>query len=134
MFDESYDLITEPRERMLAVISLMKEISTRDKDKQQKLIAKGHQIAEYNKKHFFSNKFLKQVVDELGQNLNLALNEIDINNNKGIVANKLIDYAILNLSKYNDPTKRPMIENKWAAPCHLTPAELKEYRKIINQT
>lgn len=69
-WDESYDQETDIVKRLEMVIKTMQQI--------QSLSAtdwiKVNEIIEYNKHHFFSERFIKQVIDELKFNLNHAVN------------------------------------------------------------
>ena len=72
LIDESYDLITNSRERLDAVIQEMKRISALDADAKQVLYTKLHEIAQRNKQRFF-NSMVDQVLDEYKINLDYAM-------------------------------------------------------------
>ena len=132
VFDESYDGIVDPEERMLAVINLMKSISKSSMKTRQQIIRKSHKIAKYNKTYFFSAKFQRLILNELESNLTTALNDIEINYSAGTSLKKIVDYILLNFSEKNsrnrpDPTKMSTLPI-----CYLTKPELEEYKKIID--
>ena len=76
VWDESYDQIQDPENRLKAVISLMKQIAGWDAYTKQKRLAQAMEIANHNRKWFFSQEFSDRIVYELETNLRLALNEI----------------------------------------------------------
>lgn len=66
VIDESYDRITDPLDRLQAIMSLMQQIKT--SYHKTKLITQLQNIAAYNQKRFFSNSFQQQVIDEFKNN------------------------------------------------------------------
>lgn len=73
IWDESYDTIQDPYKRMQAITALMKHITTwGDAEAKRKEILMTD-IAKHNREHFFSNRFLNQVVQELTDNLHQAI-------------------------------------------------------------
>jgi hypothetical protein len=72
VIDESYDTITDSRDRLDAVIEEMKRISALDVDAKQVLYTKLHEIAQRNKQRFFNGLF-DQVIEEYKTNLNQAM-------------------------------------------------------------
>jgi hypothetical protein len=81
IWDESYDLIEDPEQRLICITNLMKQITTwRPNDRLQKL-KQAQIIADYNRRHFFSQEFFKLVADELTSNLKLAVDELYSTNN-----------------------------------------------------
>jgi hypothetical protein len=84
IWDERYDLVTDPKERLIRITELMQQIANWDQNKQEKKMTRARAIADYNKKHFFSKEFINQVVTELKNNLQSAIskhNKIDIADN-----------------------------------------------------
>jgi len=70
--DESYDAIVESESRMDCIIQSMQTYAlTTNRDK-YRIRKKCLAIAEYNKKLFFKNKFIQQVVNELHCNVEKA--------------------------------------------------------------
>ena len=80
IWDESYDLVEDPAERLIQIAELMKYISNWTPQVHEKNMAEAQAIAEYNKNHFFSKEFFNQVTQELKDNLALALKEIEFTN------------------------------------------------------
>ena len=77
IWDESYDLVTDPTERLIQITELMKYISTWVPYRRERNIAEAQAIAEYNRQHFFSDEFFNQVVGELTTNLTTAFKEVE---------------------------------------------------------
>ena len=71
--NENYDHITDHSQRLQAITSEMMRIACLPKQQKSKLFQGCHAIAEHNKKHFFSDKFMNMIVDELHQNVNDAI-------------------------------------------------------------
>lgn len=80
VFDESYDSIEDPVERLTAITNTMKEILFWDEDKKIEKMKLARAIAEHNRNLFFSDKFFNQIINELKTNLLKAYTEI-INDN-----------------------------------------------------
>jgi hypothetical protein len=68
VWDEQYDLITDPEERLVSVVNLMQHISTWDLETKTKKMAQAQAIADYNKKLFFSDKWQESIIDEYKRN------------------------------------------------------------------
>jgi hypothetical protein len=69
VFDESYDQETDTVKRLELIIGTMQQIQGFNDQDWKKI----QQIADYNKQHFFSETFMKQVREELTYNLNQAI-------------------------------------------------------------
>lgn len=76
IWDESYDKITDSQERLLAVVRVMSDIANWSASTRAGKIAQAKQIAEHNRKHFFSDKFFNLVCEELRINLGAALIDV----------------------------------------------------------
>jgi hypothetical protein len=76
VWDESYDLVEDPAERLIQIAELMKYISTWLPHQRERNIAEAQAIADYNRQHFFSKEFFNLVTDELTANLTTALAEV----------------------------------------------------------
>ena len=89
VFDESYDNIQDPVQRLKSITELMKIISQwGDQDKIKKF-KKLQQIADFNKAHFFSDAFVNQVNTELRSNLVAGLKELETTNtSKNFIDNR----------------------------------------------
>ena len=136
IFDESYDLIVDPRQRLIAIVNLMNHIANLNNSAKQKIIREAHWIAGYNKKYFFSKKFQNLIYKELETNINFTLDQIENKYSSGKILNKTLDY-VSSIQTEQSFIHDRVIQNSPAnniSICHLTPAELEEYRKIINQT
>jgi hypothetical protein len=77
VWDESYDSITDPEQRLYAIIDLMKQIANWDSATRERKLAEAQDIANYNCQHFFSQGFFNQVIDELTTNLTTSLVEVE---------------------------------------------------------
>ena len=77
VIDESYDQIENPEKRLQAIVSLMKQITNWTDDEKNYKMIQLRQISEYNKQHFFSAKFLNQVINELKENCSTAFTEFN---------------------------------------------------------
>jgi hypothetical protein len=76
VWDERYDLIENPEERLICIADLMKQISTWSPSVRERKMSEAQDIADYNKKHFFSETFFNNIVSELKINLSNAFVEI----------------------------------------------------------
>jgi hypothetical protein len=81
IWNESYDTIENPQERMYAITDVMHLIANCPPDIWQQKMLAAQEIADYNKKHFFSKEFFNLVTNELKINLTSAFNELDLCNN-----------------------------------------------------
>jgi hypothetical protein len=73
VWDESYDNITNPYERLENIVKTMKTISQWDPETRTKKLQQAQNIADYNKAHFFSESFFNLVNSELIKNLQQGL-------------------------------------------------------------
>ena len=90
VWDESYDLVEDPAERLIQIAELMKYISNWLPHQRERNIAEAQAIADYNRQHFFSQEFFNQVTNELKINLTSAFAELkDPNNYKIDYWNKI---------------------------------------------
>lgn len=80
IWDESYDTIIDPVERLQAVIKLMKTIANWTEPERLSNLAKVQHIVDHNKQHFFSDCFFEQIVSELKTNLVTAFDELESTN------------------------------------------------------
>jgi len=77
LINEDYDTIVSPKERLEAIVNEMKRIATLPLQEKQELYEKLKTIANYNRNHFFSNKFTDQVITEYKTNIELGLNKVN---------------------------------------------------------
>jgi hypothetical protein len=80
LWDERYDLIENPQERLIAISGLMQQIANWDFNTRENKMSQARIIAEYNKKHFFSQDFFNQVTNELYKNLQEAFTQLSLLN------------------------------------------------------
>jgi len=76
VWDETYDTIQDPYQRMQAIIHLMLEITARSPNQRCKDARRIQHIADYNHKHFFSKDFADMVAGELRTNMKKAFDQI----------------------------------------------------------
>ena len=76
IWNEDYDQIADPCQRLEAIVQLMKEISAWDPETRDKKLQQAQDIADYNKKHFFSQNFFDLINSELTQNLKTGLQQL----------------------------------------------------------
>ena len=69
IWDEGYDLIKDPEERLIEIAELMRHIANWDSQTRERNITQAQAIAEYNKNLFFSKEFFNLIVSELRDNL-----------------------------------------------------------------
>lgn len=74
--DESYDQEPDSIKRMEKIITSMKQIQNLQGQDRDDFFQKLKSVAEFNKKHFFSNEFFNQVKNELKDNLKLAMQQV----------------------------------------------------------
>ena len=105
VFDESYDLIENPLERLQAIVSVMKEISSWDEVTKTNNFNKLKEITEFNKKHFFSDDFLNSITSELKDNLSQAITQLIQSNtyNRCIALNQYNHSKYLTYQNQNAP-------------------------------
>jgi hypothetical protein len=80
IIDESYDLIINPKERMMSVIKSMKQIASWDLKTRKEKINQLVEITKYNQTHFFSQKFFDLITTELYNNFKSAFFELETTN------------------------------------------------------
>lgn len=93
VWDETYDTIENPYDRMMAIIKLMKTICNWTPQQRIDKMKKINQITKYNQNYFFSNKFSSLILDELNINLADGITQIKTNPQFG----KWLDYWKSNL-------------------------------------
>lgn len=91
-WDESYDDVQDPLERLEAVTNLMKKLSQVNKSKLQD---KLQEICNYNRARFFSAEFQQQVIDEFKTNLAHAANAIKSAKSYSYFANRVNSRVLL---------------------------------------
>jgi hypothetical protein len=113
LWDEQYDQIEDPSERLIAITNLMQQIANWTPEERANKMLQAHIIADYNKKYFFSQEFFNTIVNELKINLAEAFKEQESGNNyikwadhwKALLANNDV-IKFLNTNKNHKlPTK-----------------------------
>jgi hypothetical protein len=106
IINEDYDQETNSSKRLHMIIAEMNRIAKLDRADKTLLWKKLYEIADYNKKWFFSSNFHDMVVDEYQHNLNQAI-DIMNQNRTGMWYKKLGEIASLNpeMGKYYNNVK-----------------------------
>jgi len=73
-WDESYDLIEDPWQRMEAVVDLIKKLNSMSLDDMEKMLDKMEPILDHNFQHFY-NKFPDLIINELMVNMAAAISQ-----------------------------------------------------------
>ena len=81
IWDEQYDQIEDPEERLMRIVDLMRQIANWDPEVRKQKMEQARTIADYNRQYFFSREFFDQIVNELKTNLKLGFEEINQCNN-----------------------------------------------------
>jgi hypothetical protein len=81
IWDESYDLIEDPKERLICIADLMKKIANWDTETRFNKITQARSIANYNQQWVFSEEFSNLVINELKTNLKSAFTELELCDN-----------------------------------------------------
>jgi hypothetical protein len=76
LIDESYDSISDPLSRLQAITAEMRRISSLSTEQKQQLFEKLYEIADYNKKLFFSTDWQNSIVDEFKTNFKSAVEQV----------------------------------------------------------
>ena len=110
LIDESYDDIQDPLERMQAIIGVMKRIANMNTVDKTLLYQQMQAISKYNKDRFFSDEFLKCVIDEFKQNFDHATDQMK-KHQTGAYFKKLL--RALKNSTSHPPASRQEIVKMW---------------------
>jgi predicted XRE-type DNA-binding protein len=76
VWNESYDQETDPQERLVVIADLMRQIANWHPELREQKLREAQAIADYNKKHFFSEQFQNIVHAELVTNLQTAFDQL----------------------------------------------------------
>lgn len=74
--DEGYDNILDPVQRLKAVVSEMSRVRDMNLAQKTELLSGMLTVAQFNKRHFFSDRFARHIVNELVSNVSQARNQI----------------------------------------------------------
>ena len=81
VWNESYNQIADPQDRLTQIVSLMREIANWSPTVKQEKMSLARQIAQRNRDRFFSPDFFTQVITELKTNLATAFDQVhDVSN------------------------------------------------------
>jgi hypothetical protein len=80
IWNEHYDLVEDPKERLISIADLMKQITNWAPDIRERKMAEAKTIADYNRQHFFSKEFNQLIKKELADNLSKGLSDIETKN------------------------------------------------------
>lgn len=75
-FDETYDTISDPLDRLNAIVAEMNRLKHLPLDQQQQMFQAVQEISQRNKALFFSSGWIKQIVEEYQKNFNAAMNHV----------------------------------------------------------
>jgi hypothetical protein len=81
IWDESYDSIKDPEQRLYAITNLMAQIDNWGPSVREKKLTEAQAIADYNRQHFYSDEFFNLVTSELTTNLTTALVDVEFTKN-----------------------------------------------------
>jgi hypothetical protein len=81
IWDESYDDIENPEQRLHAITDLMTQIASWSPSTREKKLAEAQAIANHNREHFFSQEFFNLITGELTANLTTALVDVEFTKN-----------------------------------------------------
>jgi len=84
LIDETYDTISDPRQRLDAVIQEMSRIASLDRSEKYNLWAKLYEISNFNQQLFFSQNWQKSIQQEFLTNLSRAFGILEQYKNKDI--------------------------------------------------
>lgn len=80
VWDENYDTIVAPDDRLNAIVDLMQDIANWDPITKDNKMQQAQVIANFNRQHFFSEEFFNLIKKELTDNLTTAFDNIKTNN------------------------------------------------------
>jgi len=80
LIDESYDTISDPRERLCAIANEMQRINLLSPDSKQKLWQQLYTISTRNKQLFFSDQWHNDVVSEFKKNFDSSIQRVTATN------------------------------------------------------
>ena len=80
VWDETYDTIIDPGDRLIAICQLMQGIANWDPITKNNKMQQADSIANFNRQHFFSEEFFNLIKKELVDNLTTAFDSIKTNN------------------------------------------------------
>jgi hypothetical protein len=88
IWDESYDLVEDPLERLVTIANVMQHIANWTPEQRANKMAKAQVIADHNRQLFFSQEFFDRVINELNNNLIVGLEELENTNTSRLLINQ----------------------------------------------
>jgi hypothetical protein len=79
IWDEDYDKIVDPTQRLQSIVALMKKISMWDTDTRSIKMKQAHAISDFNKKLFFSVAWKQKIINEYTDNFTSAMQKMKLN-------------------------------------------------------
>jgi len=76
LWNETYDQITDPVQRLSCIVALMQQIVGWSPEHKKEILQQAQIICDYNKRHFFSQKFLDQIKTELKINMDTGIKQL----------------------------------------------------------
>jgi hypothetical protein len=108
VWDEYYDCIENPQERLVYIATVMRQIANWTPEERDKKMAQAQDIADYNKQHFFSQEFFNLVTNELKTNLTTAFAELEQTNTSGdFLHRRQVFTSDLELVELSKNSKKP---------------------------
>jgi hypothetical protein len=129
VWDEHYDLIEDPHERLCAIVDLMNQIANWAPRVRAQKMAKAQVIAEYNRQHFFSTEFFDLVTDELQNNLDSAFAQLRaINTSQRWLDTQDLIYK--NLNKLTNSTMNGFSYQDWTSVVDQVKALVSKHQPV----
>jgi len=100
--DESYDNITDPLDRLRCIIKSMTTIANLSKSKKSALYQQLHEIAQRNKKWFWSDDFARKIVNEFTANYQQAYTVCKESQNGGKILRLWEEFESVSLKSRQD--------------------------------
>lgn len=136
VWDESYDREENTNLRFKKITDLINYLNNLNTTEYKKLIQQTHKITEFNREHFYSDKFYKMLKKELHENLNeaLQLREEQFYTNPG---GTLFYYDNIYFNEFGVKPRRGInhkraLEYAYSKSKKVGDAILKKYSKMIN--
>jgi hypothetical protein len=120
VWDESYDEIENAEHRLICIADLMKEIINWEPKVREQKMLQAQNIADYNRRHFFSRDFFDQVITELKTNLILGFEKQANGNN----------YAPW-ISRWTSILSYPEIKNFLTTSQHYTQPSIDSVNQVL---
>jgi hypothetical protein len=101
IWDERYDECADPEERLGRIADLMKQIANWMPWVKEQKMAQAQDIADYNKRHFFSKEFAELVKSELKTNFTTAVDQLKkLNTAQHYFDRAELQYCVPELQQY----------------------------------